>query len=50
MFRRVSDKNEGDNSWIHKGFQPHKFMEKALEETNVDEIFIQCRDKFIADL
>ena len=30
-FRRVSDLSD-DNSWIHKGFQPHNFMDKALEE------------------
>jgi ABC-type oligopeptide transport system substrate-binding subunit len=29
-FRRISDKSD-DNSWIHKGFSAHKFMEKALQ-------------------
>lgn len=30
-FRRISDKSD-QNSWMHKGFNPHKFMEKAMSE------------------
>jgi len=30
-FRRISNNSDPD-SWIHKGFTPHKFMEKTMEE------------------
>jgi len=46
-FRRVSDKSD-ENSWIHKGFEAHNFMEKALEESQVDKVFAECRDEFLS--
>jgi hypothetical protein len=46
MFRRVSDKSDPD-SWIHKGFEPHNFMEKALEEINIPKIVEEVGQQFI---
>lgn len=46
MFRRVSD-NSDENSWIHKGFEPHNFMEKALRETNINAIYDSCVSEFL---
>jgi hypothetical protein len=48
MFRRVSDKSD-ENSWIHKGFEPHNFMEKTLNEIDVTKIFEECRDEFLSN-
>lgn len=47
-FRRVSDKSDPD-SWIHKGFSPHKFMEKALQEleTEIGAIIQQAENDFL---
>ena len=46
MFRRVSDISD-ENSWIHKGFEPHKFMEQALEAIQIDQIFVQAKTEFL---
>jgi hypothetical protein len=46
MFRRVSDESD-PNSWMHRGFQPHNFMEKALEQIHIDEILAQAKKEFI---
>jgi hypothetical protein len=50
-FRRVGE-NSDKNSWVHKGFQPHHFMEKALDQLSrelpdilhlADEQFLENR-------
>jgi hypothetical protein len=46
MFRRVSDESD-PNSWIHKGLQPHNFMEKALQETDINSIYDECVSEFL---
>jgi len=47
-FRRISEKSD-DNSWIHKGFSPHKFMEKALQdlEPELEGIENQAMNEFL---
>ena len=37
-FRRVSDKNMGDNSWIHPGLAARGLLKKALDKTDVDKV------------
>jgi hypothetical protein len=49
-FRRVSNKNEGDNSWIHSGIKAHNFAEKALETMNIDEIVDLLMTKYVNEL
>lgn len=44
-FRRVSDKSD-PNSWWHKGFDAHKFMEKAVNKMNVNSIVNKAIDDF----
>jgi len=46
-FRRISN-NSDKNSWIHKGFTPHKFMEKALQEieNEIPEIIGTVKEEF----
>jgi hypothetical protein len=46
QFRRVSDLSD-DNAWIHPGFQPRKFMDRALEEMQIDRVYEVARDEFI---
>ena len=46
MFRRISDESDAD-SWIHKGFKPHNFMEQALNDIQLDQIFIKAKREFI---
>jgi len=47
-FRRISDKSDED-SWIHKGFTPHKFMEKAMDdvEKELPEIIESVKLQFL---
>lgn len=47
-FRRVSDVSD-DNSWIHKGFEPHNFMGKALEQLSGEfqELVDLAEDQFL---
>lgn len=44
-FRRVSDKSD-PNSWWHKGFDAHKFMDKAVNKMNIDSIVNKAIDDF----
>lgn len=44
-FRRVSDKSD-PNSWWHKGFDAHKFMEKSVNRINIDSIVNKAIDDF----
>jgi hypothetical protein len=45
-FRRVSE-NSDENSWIHPGFQPHNFMDKTLDEVQIDNIADIAIDEFL---
>ena len=45
-FRRVSNKNMGDNSWIHPGLAARGLLKKALDKTNVDEVVRQAKIDF----
>lgn len=47
-FRRISDKSD-ELSWIHKGFTPHKFMEKALQEMEQElpEVLKYAKEAFL---
>lgn len=47
MFRRVSDESDPD-SWIHPGFEAKNFMEKALQEIQIEKIYAEARDEFLA--
>lgn len=46
MFRRVSDESD-PNSWIHPGFEAKNFMEKALQEIQIEKIYEEARDEFL---
>lgn len=48
-FRRVSDKSD-PLSWIHPGFTPHKFMDKALESSQVEVVADMAIDNFLKQL
>lgn len=47
-FRRVSDRSD-ENSWIHKGFEPHNLMGKALEQLSgeLPALIDLAEDKFL---
>lgn len=49
-FRRVG-KASADNSWIHKGFQPHNFMDKALDdlERELPDLLHLAEDQFLSN-
>lgn len=49
-FRRVSDINIGDNSWIHTGIQARNFGEKALNMMDVPAIVDNLANKYIEEL
>lgn len=46
-FRRVSD-NSDPASWIHPGFEPRNFAEKALQETDIPKTIGRAVDKFLS--
>lgn len=48
-FRRVSDKSD-PVSWIHPGFEPHKFMDRALNEAQIFEVADMAIDEFLNQL
>lgn len=48
-FRRVSDKSDA-LSWIHPGFEARKFMDKALDEAQIDVITDIVVDEFLANI
>lgn len=48
-FRRVSDKSD-PVSWIHPGFEPHKFMDRALDEAQIFEVADMAIDEFLNQL
>lgn len=48
-FRRVSE-NSDDNSWIHKGIKPHKLLDKAIAETDIEMIVENSVDETLANL
>jgi len=48
-FRRVSN-NSDKNSWIHTGIQAHNFLEKAIMNSNLEEIKRREIDKFLDSL
>lgn len=48
-FRRVSN-NSDILSWIHPGFEPRKFMDKALDEVQVFEVADMAIDEFLNQL
>ena len=48
-FRRVSD-NSDPASWIHPGFEPHKFAEAALDKTDIPKTIGVAVDKFLAKM
>lgn len=48
-FRRVSN-NSDPYSWIHPGFEAHKFMEKALEQTQISQVVDIALDNFLSQI
>ena len=48
-FRRVSDKSD-PLSWINPGFEPRKFMDRALDEAQVFEVADMAIDEFLNQL
>lgn len=48
-FRRVSDRSD-PNSWIHPGFDAHKFMDKALDSADIYTVADMAIDKFLEQL
>nr|DAG96438.1 MAG TPA: hypothetical protein [Herelleviridae sp.] len=48
-FRRVSDRSD-PNSWIHPGFDAHKFMDKALDQADIYIVADMAIDNFLAQL
>ena len=48
-FRRVSN-NSDPNSWIHPGFEARKFMDKALDESQIDTVADMAIDNFLSQL
>ena len=49
-FRRVSDKNEGDDSWIHTGIQARNLAERALETMNIPDVIDHLVNKYVEQL
>lgn len=48
-FRRVSDKSE-PLSWIHPGFEARKFMDRALDEAQIEKVADMAIDGFLKQL
>lgn len=48
-FRRVSDKSD-PLSWIHPGFEARKFMDKALDESQITTVADMAIDEFLKQL
>lgn len=48
-FRRVSN-NSDPLSWIHPGFEPRKFMDRALDDAQVFEVADMAIDEFLNQL
>ena len=48
-FRRISD-NSSPESWIHRGITARNFAQKALANTNVDNITKTIEDEFLKSL
>lgn len=48
-FRRVSDKSD-PNSWIHPGFDARKFMDKALDQTQIPQVVDMVLDNFLQQI
>jgi len=48
-FRRVSDRSD-PNSWIHPGFDAHRFMDKALDQADIYTVADMAIDNFLAQL
>jgi hypothetical protein len=48
-FRRVSDKSDV-LSWIHPGFEAKKFMDKALDESQISEVANIVIDEFLSQI
>jgi hypothetical protein len=48
-FRRISD-NSSPMSWIHRGIAARNFAQKALANTNVDDITKKTEDEFLINL
>lgn len=46
-FRRVSDKSN-ELSWIHKGFEARKFMDRTAEELQIDRVVDMAVDEFLS--
>jgi hypothetical protein len=49
-FRRVSDKNEGDNSWINTGIEARNFHEKAFQKMNLTDTVNQLAENYIKEM
>lgn len=48
-FRRVSDRSD-PLSWIHPGFEPRKFMDKALVESQIEVVADMAINSFLNQL
>ena len=48
-FRRVSNNSE-PYSWIHPGFEARKFMDKALDQTQISQVVDMALDKFLSQI
>ena len=48
-FRRVSN-NSDPNSWIHPGFDARKFMDKALDQTQIPQVVDMVLDNFLQQI
>lgn len=48
-FRRVSDTSDL-LSWIHPGFEAHKFMDKALDEAQIETVASMAIDEFLSQI
>lgn len=47
-FRRVSDESD-EQSWIHPGFEPSNFMERAWDKVLQNETFSKAIDNFLTE-
>ena len=48
-FRRVSNNSE-PLSWMHPGFEARKFMEKAIDEAQIEEVAEMVLDNFLSQI
>lgn len=48
-FRRISDKSPA-NSWIHRGIKARRFFDRALRETNMEDLTFNIIDEYLTEI